>query len=154
MNGQAPKSFAKLSKNGVPAHCTYATLIGLVIGVILNYFAPKGLFLYVYSASVLPGMVPWFVLIISELNFRKVKAAEMASHPFKMPFAPYSNYATMIFLLLVLVGMWFNPDTRISLIVGVIFLAIVIASYYLFKMEKRVPLNGKANEASSKKDVV
>lgn len=139
-NGQAPKSFAKVSKNGIPANCIWATLVGLFLGVILNYIAPKGLFLYVYSASVLPGMVPWFVLVISELKFRKLRAAEMKNHPFKMPFAPYSNYATIAFLLIVLVGMAFNPSTRISLIVGIIFLAIVTACFYLFKMENRIPI--------------
>lgn len=141
MNGQAPKLFAKVSKTGVPLYCILATFVGLGIGVILNYFAPPELFLYVYSSSVLPGMIPWFVLVISELRFRKVHANEMDSHPFKMPFAPYSNYATIVFLLLVLIGMWMNPSTRISLMVGVVFLAIVVASYYLFKMGERVPLD-------------
>ncbi|MGE7602613.1 amino acid permease [Peribacillus sp. NPDC097675] len=146
MNGQAPKIFAKVSKSGVPAYCTIAVMVGLAIGVVLNYLAPPEIFLYVYSASVLPGMIPWFVILISELRFRKVRAEEMKHHPFKMPFAPYTNYATIAFLLLVLVGMWFNPSTRISLIVGFVFLAIVIASYYLLKMDKRTPLDVKAEE--------
>ncbi|TQR18678.1 amino acid permease [Psychrobacillus vulpis] len=140
MNGQAPKIFTKVSRNGVPLYCTIAVLIGLAIGVVLNYFAPPKLFLYVYSASVLPGMIPWFALLISELKFRKVRAAEMKSHPFKMPLAPFSNYATILFLLVVLVGMWFNDDTRISLIVGVVFLAIVAASYFMLKMKDRKPV--------------
>jgi AAT family amino acid transporter len=141
MNGQAPKSFAKVSGNGVPSVCIWATLIGLVFGVVLNYFAPPQLFLYVYSASVLPGMVPWFVLIISQMKFRKEHADQMASHPFKMPLAPISNYATMVFLVTVLVGMYFNPGTRLSLFVGLIFLAIVVACFYIFKMGNRVPLD-------------
>ncbi|MBA9028437.1 amino acid permease [Peribacillus huizhouensis] len=146
LNGQAPIIFAKVSKNGVPAYCTIAVLLGLAIGVVLNFLAPPQLFLYVYSASVLPGMIPWFVILISELRFRKVRATEMGNHPFKMPFAPYSNYATIAFLLMVLVGMWFNPGTRISLIVGVIFLAIVAVSYYVLRMDKRVPLEGNPDD--------
>ncbi|MFJ7849145.1 amino acid permease [Peribacillus sp. NPDC097206] len=146
LNGQAPKIFAKVSKSGVPAYCTIAVMLGLAIGVVLNYLAPPEIFLYVYSASVLPGMIPWFVILISELRFRKVRAEEMKNHPFKMPFAPYTNYATIAFLLLVLVGMWFNPSTRLSLIVGIVFLAIVVACYYLLKMDKRVPLDVKAKE--------
>ena len=55
MNGQAPKFFAKLSSNGVPLFGTAGVLVGLVIGVILSYIAPKNLFVYVYSASVLRG---------------------------------------------------------------------------------------------------
>ncbi|MEH7468360.1 amino acid permease, partial [Priestia megaterium] len=60
VNGQAPKFFTKISRNGVPIYSTLAVMIGLVIGVVLNYIAPPNVFVYVYSASVLPGMIPWF----------------------------------------------------------------------------------------------
>lgn len=42
-------------------------------------------------------MVPWFVILISQINFRKEKGAEMKDHPFKMPFAPVTNYLTIAF---------------------------------------------------------
>ncbi|GAA3314718.1 hypothetical protein GCM10020331_007970 [Ectobacillus funiculus] len=105
----------------MPLFGTIGVLIGLAIGVIFKLYCTKNLFVYVYSASVLPGMVPWFVILISQIRFRKVKGAEMDNHPFKMPFAPVTNYLTIAYLILVLIGMWFNEDTRISLIVGVIF---------------------------------
>lgn len=142
LNGQAPKIFTKVSRNGIPAYCTIAVLIGLAIGVVLNYVAPPGIFIYVYSASVLPGMMPWFVLLISEIKFRKVRVAEMKDHPFKMPWAPFSNYITIAFLLLVLVGMWLNPSTRISLLVGVVFMAIIVASYFVLKLNKKERAKG------------
>ncbi|AJI25364.1 amino acid permease [Priestia megaterium] len=138
VNGQAPKFFTKISRNGVPIYSTLAVMIGLVIGVVLNYIAPPNVFVYVYSASVLPGMIPWFIILISQIRFRKAKGAEMDSHPFKMPFAPVTNYVTIAFLLMVLVGMWFNDETRISLIVGVIFLALVVISFYAFGINKRM----------------
>ncbi|MED3937482.1 amino acid permease [Priestia megaterium] len=138
VNGQAPKFFTKISRNGVPIYSTLAVMIGLVIGVVLNYIAPPNVFVYVYSASVLPGMIPWFIILISQIRFRKAKGAEMESHPFKMPFAPVTNYVTIAFLLMVLVGMWFNDETRISLIVGVIFLALVVISFYAFGINKRM----------------
>ncbi|MED4141048.1 amino acid permease, partial [Priestia megaterium] len=149
VNGQAPKFFTKISRNGVPIYSTLAVMIGLVIGVILNYIAPPNVFVYVYSASVLPGMIPWFIILISQIRFRKAKGAEMDSHPFKMPFAPVTNYVTIAFLLMVLVGMWFNDETRISLIVGVIFLALVVISFYAFGINKRMipdTENGQINK--------
>ncbi|WP_375346791.1 amino acid permease [Priestia megaterium] len=138
VNGQAPKFFTKISRNGVPIYSTLAVMIGLVIGVVLNYIAPPNVFVYVYSASVLPGMIPWFIILISQIRFRKAKGAEMDSHPFKMPFAPVTNYVTIAFLLMVLVGMWFNDETRISLIAGIIFLALVVISFYAFGINKRM----------------
>lgn len=135
--GQAPKCFMKVSRNGVPLYGTIAVLIGLAIGVVLNYIAPSKVFVYVYSASVLPGMIPWFTILISQIRFRKVRRAEMGQHPFKMPFAPFTNYLTIVFLVTVLIGMWFNNDTRLSLIAGIIFLGIVVISYYAFGVNKR-----------------
>jgi len=143
VNGQAPKSFTMLSRNGVPLLGTIGVMIGLGIGVILSYIAPENLFVYVYSSSVLPGMVPWFVILISQIRFRKIKGAELDDHPFKMPFAPVTNYLTLAFLVAVLVGMWFNDDTRMSLIVGIVFLALVTVSYFAFGIGKKVPLEEK-----------
>ncbi|MCS0670728.1 amino acid permease [Cytobacillus firmus] len=149
VNGQAPKYFTKISSQGVPIVGTMGVLIGLAVGVVLSYIAPENLFVYVYSASVLPGMVPWFVILISQIKFRKAKGAEMDKHPFKMPFAPVTNYVTIAFLLMVLVGMWLNDDTRISLIAGIVFLGIVTISYFAFGIGKRVPRDsGEDQEAA------
>lgn len=149
VNGQAPKFFTKISSQGVPIVGTMGVLIGLAVGVVLSYIAPENLFVYVYSASVLPGMVPWFVILISQIKFRKAKGAEMDKHPFKMPFAPVTNYLTIAFLLMVLVGMWLNDDTRISLIAGIVFLGIVTLSYFAFGIGKRVPRDsGEDKEAA------
>ncbi|WP_282141072.1 amino acid permease [Cytobacillus oceanisediminis] len=149
VNGQAPKFFTKISSQGVPIVGTMGVLIGLAVGVVLSYIAPENLFVYVYSASVLPGMVPWFVILISQIKFRKAKGAEMDKHPFKMPFAPVTNYVTIAFLLMVLVGMWLNDDTRISLIAGIVFLGIVTISYFAFGIGKRVPRDsGEDQEAA------
>ena len=139
VNGQAPKFFTKITKNGVPLVGTLGVVIGLAVGVFLSYIAPKNIFVYVYAASVLPGMVPWFVILISQINFRKSKGAAMDSHPFKMPFAPVTNYLTIAFLIMVLIGMWFNEETRVSLIAGFVFLGLVTASFYAFGIHKKVP---------------
>lgn len=137
-NGQAPRMFGRVSASGVPTTSIYLTIATLLLGVLFNYLFPDSqLFVYIYSASILPGMIPWFVLAISQLKFRKRWQAEMAQHPFKSPLYPLSNYATIVFLLAVLVGMWSNADTRVSLIVGAAFCAIVIVAYYLFGIGKK-----------------
>ena len=133
----------KFDRHLGPLLGTIGVMIGLGIGVILSYIAPENLFVYVYSSSVLPGMVPWFVILISQIRFRKMKGAELDDHPFKMPFAPVTNYLTLAFLIAVLVGMWFNDDTRMSLIVGIVFLALVTISYFAFGIGKKVPLEEK-----------
>ncbi|EPC48845.1 transport protein yifK, partial [Lacticaseibacillus paracasei subsp. paracasei Lpp123] len=107
--------------------------------------AAKNVFVLVYSSSVLPGMVPWIVILVSEIRFRKVHADQMANHPFKMPFAPYSNYLTLIFLAFTLFFMLLNPETSVSLLVGVVFLGLVVLHYLLYQRRKPATQPVKAN---------
>ncbi|MFZ2942558.1 MAG: amino acid permease [Latilactobacillus curvatus] len=136
-NGQLPKRFLKLNRHGVPFYAVGAISLGILIGVILNAILPLvypkagNVFVLVYSSSVLPGMVPWFVILISQIAFRKQHADKMAQHPFKMPWSPYSNYITLAMLAITLNFMFINPETRISIIVGLIFLMIMVVIYFV-----------------------
>ncbi len=47
---------------------------------------------------------------------------------------------------MVLIGMWFNDDTRISLIVGIVFLGIVVISYYAFGIGKRATVDAQTDD--------
>ena len=150
VNGQAPKYFTKLSGNGVPLFGTVGVIIGLAVGVVLSYIAPKNLFVYVYSASVLPGMVPWFVILISQINFRKKRSRDERSS-IQNAICSCNKLFNDCLLIMVLIGMWFNDDTRISLVVGIIFLAIVTISFYAFGIGKRAPLDVQNNKEISSK---
>jgi len=131
-----PKKVTLLNRHGVPFYSVIAISLGIAIGIVLNVVLPmffkdaSQIFVMVYSSSVLPGMVPWFVILISEIEFRKQHPEEMVDHPFKMPFAPYSNYVTLVFLAITLIFMFLNPETRISILVGVVFLAIMTVRYF------------------------
>jgi len=138
-NRQLPACLAKVSASGVPVYGIAVTILCLLVGSCLNYVIPnpEQVFVYVYSASVLPGMVPWFVVLISQLRFREAHRAALASHPFKSILFPYTNYLTLAFLLCVLVGMAMNDDTRVSLLVGGIFIAAVSVIYLALGMNRR-----------------
>ncbi|RTX72748.1 amino acid permease [Mammaliicoccus sciuri] len=135
--GQMPRIFTKVMKTGVPFFAVLAISIGIFVGVILNIVLPlvidgsENIFVYVYSASILPGMVPWFMILFSHIQFRRNHSDEIKGHPFKMPFAPYSNYLTLGFFILVLIGMLFNSETRVSVIIGIVFLSVMTIVYFL-----------------------
>lgn len=135
-SGQLPKKMTMLNRHGVPFYSVLAISFGIAIGIVLNVVLPmffkdaSQIFVMVYSSSVLPGMVPWVVILISEIEFRRQNAEHMAEHPFKMPFSPWSNYITLAFLFVTLIFMFLNPETRISILVGVVFLAIMTGIYF------------------------
>ncbi|MTV81798.1 amino acid permease [Secundilactobacillus folii] len=136
-NGQLPRRFLLLNRHGVPFYSVIAISLGIFLGVVLDFVTPiffKGatnIFVMVYSSSVLPGMIPWFVILISQLEFRREHKDIMAKHPFKMPLSPWSNYLTLAFLLITLIFMFFNPETRISILVGVVFLVFMTILYFV-----------------------
>ncbi|WP_394877175.1 amino acid permease [Mammaliicoccus lentus] len=135
--GQMPLIFTKVMRTGVPFFAVLAISVGIFVGVILNIVLPliidgsENIFVYVYSASILPGMVPWFMILLSHIRFRKNHPEELDGHPFKMPGAPFTNYITLAFFVLVLIGMLFNAETRVSVIIGIVFLSLMTVIYFL-----------------------
>ena len=80
------------------------------------------------------------------LKFRKENASQMVNHPFKMPFAPYTNYFAILMLLVTLVFMVFNPDTRVPLFIGLGFLVIMSIVFFATRKSHR-----RNSEVSSSK---
>lgn len=141
--GKVPKIFGKLSSHRVPSVAILTISFGILLGIILNIFLSsfKGgavnLFVLVYSSSVLPGMVPWFVILLSELRFRRANPEIIQNHPFVMPLYPMSNYLAIISLLLIVVFMFINPDTRASVTVGFVFLMVLTINFMIKFRRKR-----------------
>ena len=141
--GEAPNTFGKLSKRIVPDRAIVGITSGILIGFILNLIMSTmnksmgELFVVVYSSSVLPGMVAWFVILIAELKFRKNNSHLMAEHPFKLPLYPYSNYFAFAMLLVIVVFMFINPETRISVGVGAGVLVLASIVYMLKHRNKK-----------------
>lgn len=139
--GEAPKTFGYVSKRIVPSHAIIGITSGIFIGFMLNVLAQflnkslANVFVIVYSSSVLPGMVAWFVILLAELRFRRKNPHLMENHPFKLPLYPYSNYFALIMLVVIVVFMFINPETQISVVVGAAVL-IVAALVYVVKHRK------------------
>lgn len=143
--GKAAKIFKKLSSRHVPSISILAISAGIFIGIILNtvlsMFTTVGanIFVLVYSSSVLPGMVPWFVILLSELIFRRSNQELLTAHPFKMPLYPISNYFALLSLLAIVVFMFINPDTRISVSIGLLFL-LLLTAIFLYQQKKQAKI--------------
>ena len=139
--GEAPKTFGYVSKRIVPSHAIIGITSGIFIGFMLNVLAQflnkslANIFVIVYSSSVLPGMVAWFVILLAELRFRRKNPHLMENHPFKLPLYPYSNYFALIMLVVIVVFMFINPETQISVAVGAAVL-IIAALIYVVKHQK------------------
>ncbi|MCW0926775.1 MULTISPECIES: amino acid permease [Weissella] len=136
--------FQKLSSHQVPyvsiLGISGGILLGLILNTVLSIYSKStaNIFVLVYSSSVLPGMVPWFVILWSELSFRRSNKELLKDHPFKMPLYPLSNYFAIFALLLIVVFMFINPETRISVMIGAGFLILLSIFFFATNKHQRV----------------
>lgn len=134
---KAPQFFGKLSGRYVPLNGILVSFCFLFIGVILNYFVPAEVFIYVTSVATIGAIWVWGVIIVAQMKFRESLAPEQVSH-LKYPtlFYPYGNWATLLFLAFVVVVMGFDADTRVALYVGPVWFGFLVACYYIFGLNK------------------
>ncbi|MFM1655356.1 amino acid permease [Brevibacillus sp. B_LB10_24] len=143
--GEAPKGYSKLTKTGVPGKAILASAVVLLFGVALNYLVPEKVFVWITSISTFGAIWTWAVILVTQLRYRKSLSKDEANQlQYKLPWYPYSVYATLAFLALVIIIMAYFPDTRIALIVGPLWLALLTGVYYVKKLNRTAGSKEKA----------
>lgn len=106
MSGAAPKFTARLTHRGVPAGGIMLTASVTLIGVGLNYIVPGQAFEIAINVSSLGTLTTWAVIVICQLKLLRMEKRGLVQRPeFRMPWAPWSSYLTLAFVLTVLVLM-------------------------------------------------
>ncbi|MFD2420118.1 amino acid permease [Amycolatopsis pigmentata] len=136
--GSAPKFTAKMSRNGVPYGGVLLTASVYVVGVILNLVVPSSAFEIALEFSAVGIIGMWSMIMIAHLAMRrKAKLGELARPDYRLPGAPFTNYLTLGFLLLVLALSWFNGETgRIMIYCLPVIAAALVAGW--FAVRRRV----------------
>lgn len=137
-NGEAPPIFRKTNKSGVPSAAVLATTGALFIGVLLNYFIPEKVFVWVTSISTFGAIWTWSMILLSQIKFRKgLSSIEVKQLKYKLPLYPFSSYLSLAFLAVVIGLMAYFPDTRVALIVGPAFIVFLVSVYYARGFHKK-----------------
>ncbi|WML49937.1 alanine permease AlaP [Neobacillus sp. PS3-34] len=130
-HGEAPESFRKLTKNGVPGMAVIASAGALLVGVLLNYVVPAKVFTWVTSIATFGAIWTWGVILLSQIRYRRsLKGDDERRLKYKMPLFPLASYVSLAFLALVIGLMAYGEDTRIAVIVGPLWIAFLVAFYY------------------------
>jgi AAT family amino acid transporter len=134
--GQAPAGFAKLSAQRVPANGIDVSAAVMLIGVAINYLVPEKAFAWITSVSVIGTIWTWGIIMISHRNYRRAVAAGRAkASTFRMPGAPYTNWAVLAFLLAVTAMLSLDADTRVALYVAPIWFGLLALGYWRLKSQ-------------------
>ncbi|CAH0344574.1 amino acid permease [Bacillus sp. CECT 9360] len=135
---EAPKSFEKTTKNGIPGIAIIVSAVVLLFGVYLNYIVSEKVFRWVTSIATFGAIWTWGTILISHILYRRRMAEEEKRQiTYKMPLYPLSSYISLAFLALVIVLMGFSENTIIALIVGPIWIILLVACYFGFGLNKR-----------------
>lgn len=146
LQGSAPKMFGKLSKTQVPSTAILISAGFMLIGVLLNYVVPAKVFAYVTSVATFAGVFSWFMILLAQMKYRKTLTPEQVKKlKFPLKGYPYTNYISIVFLAILVIIMFMSPDTRVAVIVGPLWLAVLVAYYYGNGLHKRANVTVKAH---------
>ncbi|MDR3071024.1 MAG: amino acid permease [Endomicrobium sp.] len=138
LQGNAPKFFAKTTKNGAPALAQMVSGILTFSVVPLNYFF-KNWFDSLQIAinfAVVFILINWSLIVISHMKFKKQKNIENCKTIFPSPFFPYTNYLTLTFIFFLLTAMALLHPGMIKQVVAVpVWISIVYILYRLSKIK-------------------
>jgi L-asparagine permease len=117
VNGSAPKFVGKIGSNGVPYGGVLLTAVVYLVGIVLNLFVPGDAFEIALNFAALGIIGMWIMIMLCNLAlYRRSRRGELERPAFRLPGAPYTNYLTIVFLVVVFVLSWFDvPAGRIMI---------------------------------------
>jgi amino acid transporter, AAT family len=126
--GYAPKLFGRLNRADAPAPAIVFS--GLVIlGCALISMVTPMAYNYLFGIALFGALFVWIIILLSHMAFRRRHGAEAL--PVRMPFFPVLQIVGLVGVGAILVTMGLSPDFNISWIVGVPWLALLTAAYFL-----------------------
>jgi L-asparagine permease len=110
---EAPRFTARMSPGGVPYGGVLFTSVVYLAGVILNYFVPKEAFDIATAVASLGVIITWATLLFCQVRLReRAERGELERPGLRMPGSPYTNYAGLAFLGLVVILMAFADSEQ------------------------------------------
>lgn len=104
--GNAPKIFAKVNKQGVPIPAVLFSA-ALIFGcVILNYKVPEDALSHLMYVVVGALVLNWAMISWTHLKFKRAMILQNKTTKYPALWYPYSNYLVLAFIALVLYIMW------------------------------------------------
>ncbi|MBF6171420.1 amino acid permease [Nocardia blacklockiae] len=135
MNGSAPSLASRMSKQGVPYVGILATGTIALAGVGLNALVPEKAFEIVLNMSALGTITAWAAILICQMKLVKwSKEGRLERPSFRLMGAPYTNYAALIFMAIVVGLMAFGKDdTQRGAVIAmvVIMLPLLVGGWFL-----------------------
>jgi amino acid transporter, AAT family len=129
-SGEAPKSFSKTTKNGIPLNGIMITTIGILIGVFLAYKTPDQVIGYLMSIPGFTVILIWFSICAAQLKLRPQYKGKPS---FQVKWFPFTTILAMIGLTMIFFAFIFNTNNVIGTTVCLVTVAVLTILSFIFK---------------------
>ena len=130
---QAPRAFMRTTRGGVPIMTVATMVVGLLVGVVLNYLYPDQALFLLGALATFATVLVWLVILIAHIRMKREIAAERrTSSEFPVPLWPVASWLTVGFIGFVIVMVGIVPDSRPALWVGLIWVGLLAICYFAF----------------------
>ncbi|MEH7097437.1 amino acid permease [Neobacillus vireti] len=131
--GEAPKQFSFLAKNGVPLYSVILSAVVLVGGTFVAYFSPDRVFGYLMAIPGFTVSVVWISICLAQVKLRKTYRE--LPH-FRVWGFPYVTVFTAAALIISCVAFAFSEENRLSIFVCLGILVILISVSFFIDKKK------------------
>jgi L-asparagine transporter-like permease len=125
--GYAPRTFGKLSRQGVPLAALLVSSVGMFAALVMDKWLHETAYVYMLGSAFFGGLFVWMMIFVTHLIFRR--RAPRGALRFAPP-GPWSSLLGLAALTAVLVSTWWVPGLRITLQAGIPWLAFITLCYF------------------------
>ncbi|MFC5720740.1 amino acid permease [Streptomyces gamaensis] len=135
MSGSAPKFTARMNKGQVPYGGILLTAFFCVLGVGLNFVVPADAFEIVLNFAAIGIIGTWGMIMLCSLLFwRRARQGRLVRPGYRLPWAPYTQIVTLVFLAGVLGLMAADPGPgRTTVLCLPLIAAALVGGWYVVR---------------------
>jgi len=131
--GWAPSIFGKLNSAGSPRWALLGSSYGIIVALVLQTWAPQSAFVSILGAVLVGMLLSWLVSLAAHVQFRRQRTpAEIQTLPFRSPLGAWGSVLGFVLIIAAI----FVTNSRVTLISGALFMAVLTAAYFLLKKRR------------------
>lgn len=133
-SGHAPRRLGVLNSHGVPMPALMASMVGIVIAIFVQEYAPEKAYLYIIGAALFGGMLAWLISLAAHVRFRKaISRQQLAGLKLRAPLGSAGSILGLLAIIAAIAATWWVPDTRVTVVSAGPYLLILTVAYFLVR---------------------
>jgi L-asparagine transporter-like permease len=132
--GYAPAFLGRLGKAHTPIGAILTSGACILMAAAVSKLTPNA-YNYLFGVALFGAMLVWIIILLSHLSFRRRHKGETLA--VRMPFFPWMQIAGIALLVAVLITMGLDEDWDTSWWLGVPWVLLISAAYFIWRARQR-----------------